>query len=57
MNVTISIEEYAELIRGKRELEIIRAAAEGDSRSYGYDADTAKVIDVVLGIKRDNGDN
>lgn len=55
--VTISIEEYAELIRGKRELEIIRAAAEVDPRSYGYDADTAKVIDVVLGIKRDNGDN
>lgn len=50
--VTISIEEYAEHIRTKRELEIIRVAAEDDTRSYGYDSDTAKVIDTVLGIER-----
>lgn len=51
-NVVISNEEYRELISAKRDIEIIKAAAEADDRSYGYDADTAKVIDIVLGIKR-----
>lgn len=50
--VTLTNEEYAQLIEARRNIEIIRAAAEADDRSYGYDADTAKVIDIVLGIKR-----
>ena len=51
-NVVISNEEYIELIEARRSIEIIKAAAEADGGSYGYNADTSKVIDIVLGIKR-----
>ena len=50
--VTLTNEEYAQLIEARRNLELIKKFAEEDTNSYGYSNTTAKIIDGILGIER-----
>ena len=50
--VVISQERYEELLRNDVRLKIIFDVATHDEASYGYERNTAEIIDAVLGIKR-----
>ena len=50
--VTLTNEEYAELIETRRNLELIKKFAEAENHTYGYGSATSAVIDGILGIER-----
>lgn len=50
--VVISQERYEELIKAELRLNLIFRIATKDNSTYGYSENTAKAIDVVLGIER-----
>lgn len=50
--IVISRERYEELIRNDVRLKIIFNAVTRDEATYGYEKNTAEVIDAVLDIKR-----
>ena len=51
-NVVISNAEYRELIEARRNLELIKKFAEGETHTYGYGSATSAIIDGILGIER-----
>ena len=50
--VVISREKYEELLRNDVRLKIIFNTVTQDKATYGYERNTAEIIDAVLGIKR-----
>lgn len=50
--VTLTNEEYAQLIEARRNLELIKKFAESENHTYGYGSATSAVIDGILGIER-----
>ena len=50
--VTISIEEYTELIKDRLTVEAVRKLAVKDSSKYGYSERTSEMIDMLLCVER-----
>lgn len=50
--VTLTNEEYAQLIEARRNLELIKKFAEAENHTYGYGSATSAIIDGILGIER-----
>ena len=50
--VTLTNEEYAQLIEARRNLELIKTFVQKDANTYGYGSTTTNIIDGILGIER-----
>lgn len=53
MEFTISLERYTELVKAETKLAVVKELAKRDGYSYGYNENTARGIDAVLGIERE----
>ena len=51
--VVITIERYEQLIEAEANLKAIKKVLEADTFTYGYSESTARTVDILIGIDRD----
>ena len=51
--IEITIERYEQLVETEANLKAIKKVLEADTFSYGYSECTARTVDILLEIKRD----
>lgn len=51
--VEITMERYEQLIEAEANLKAIKKVLEADTSTYGYSESTARTVDILIGIKRD----
>lgn len=52
-NITMERARYIELVEAELKLKLIEQITKADTSAYGYSDGTSKMIDTVLGIKRE----
>lgn len=53
MDFEISQERYEQLIEAEVKLKAIKDVLEADTSSYGYSECSARTVDILVGIERD----